>query len=379
MGHTTATTEIEIKCTKASDFVPELNRPYVVKNLLWPGEVGMIAGAPGLGKTTIVAALAAHASQGRNFGGLSVRNTLVIYYAAEDPNGVLRRAYPYTSEPAFDTAPFYVVHDAPNLMNPTHVANITAFCAAKKRQHNADRVLVIFDTLNRCIGEADENSSSAMGTVVSNAGRIARATNASVLFVHHVGNGGSDRPRGSSAFEGNVDPLCILKKAPDTGNRKVVFLAAKKQKNAEEIGPIPFELASYHVGFDDDGDAVTFPMARAMEPKVAAKVRAAANANEKPKKASDSKEARKTDVLRLLKEIAAADPRRAASAVTIGATCGAAFNGDRENPDSLRKAVKRALDALVEEGDIECSPRGYRAFPDDVSGQLEGRVQEGDD
>lgn len=104
--------------TKAGEFRPMINAPFVVKNLFKPGEVAMIAGAPGLGKSTITAAIAAHAAQGRNFGGLSVRNAVVIYYAAEDAYGVLCRAHPYMRDPACAHAPFYVVHGAPNLLDP---------------------------------------------------------------------------------------------------------------------------------------------------------------------------------------------------------------------------------------------------------------------
>lgn len=364
MGYRTTTALPQPLCTRAADFRPELNRRYIVKNLLWPGEVGMIAGAPGLGKTTIVAALAAHVSQGRNFGGLSVKNAVVIYYAAEDPHGVLCRAFPYASNPSFATAPFYVVHGAPDLTDPSCVAKITAFCEAKKAEHHSDRVLIVFDTLNRCIGDADENSSSSMGAVVGNAGRIAHAADASVLFVHHVGSGNSDRPRGSSALEGNLDLLCMLNKAPESETKKVVFLTAKKQKNAQEIGAVPFEVTSHRIGFDDDGEAVSVPVARPMEPRAVAKIACPANKNKKPLSKAD---ARKEDVLRLMKEFAAQNPATVVQATAVGAGCGAAFSEVRDNPDSLRKAVKRALEGLVADGRIEEVDGGYRSSPPAVS------------
>lgn len=364
MGYRTTTTLPQPLCTRAADFRPELNRRYVVKNLLWPGEVGMIAGAPGLGKTTIVAALAAHASQGRNFGGLAVKNAVVIYYAAEDPHGVLCRAFPYASDPSFATAPFYVVHGAPDLTDPSCVAKITAFCDAKKAEHHSDRALIVFDTLNRCIGDADENSSSSMGAVVGNAGKIAHAADAAVLFVHHVGSGSSDRPRGSSAFEGNLDLLCMLNKAPDSGSKKVVLLTAKKQKNAQEIGAVPFEVTSHRIGFDDDGEAVSVPVARPMEARALAKVASPANENKKPRGKAD---ARQEDVLRLMREFAAQDPQAIIPATAVGAGCGAAFSEVRDNPDSLRKAVKRALESLVAGGQIESVGDGYRSHRPTIS------------
>src|SRR6056297_3556873 len=166
--------------TKAGQFRPMINVPFIVKNLFKPGEVGMIAGAPALGKSTITAAIAAHAAQGRDFGGLRVKNAVVIYYAAEDAYGVLCRAHPYMRDPACAHSPFYVVHGAPNLLDPETPEKVARFVSAKKAEHGCDKALVVFDTLNRCIGDADENSSSAMGMAVGNATYIAQSTNAAV-------------------------------------------------------------------------------------------------------------------------------------------------------------------------------------------------------
>jgi len=131
--------------TKAGEFRPLINVPFVVKNLFKPGEVGMIAGAPGLGKSTITSAIAAHAAQGRHFGGLSVKNAVVIYYAAEDAYGVLCRAHPYMRDPACAHAPFYVVHGAPNLLDPETPEKVARFVSMKQAEHGCDQALVIFD------------------------------------------------------------------------------------------------------------------------------------------------------------------------------------------------------------------------------------------
>lgn len=346
--------------TKAGEFRPMINAPFVVKNLFKPGEVGMIAGAPGLGKSTITAAIAAHAAQGRNFGGLPVRNAVVIYYAAEDAYGVLCRAHPYMRDPACAHAPFYVIHGAPNLLDPETPEKVARFVSMKQAEHGCDQALVIFDTLNRCIGEADENSSSAMGAVVGSATSIAQTTNSAVVFVHHVGNGNPDRPRGSSAFHGNVDCLCLLNKASVAGSEKVVLLNAVKQKNAQELGALPFKLSGLKIGTDSDGCTVTVPMATPMEPKAfasAAKVAKAANDNGKP--SHDTNE-RRADIERVLTELAKTDPGSFFSPTEIAARSGSVFNEVRGS-DSLRKAVSRALEALEKAGKAERGKKGYRS------------------
>ncbi|NVJ64531.1 MAG: AAA family ATPase [Flavobacteriaceae bacterium] len=342
--------------TKAGEFQPTINAPFVVKNLFKPGEVGMIAGAPGLGKSTITAAIAAHAAQGRDFGDLSVKNAVVIYYAAEDAYGVLCRAYSYVRDPACADAPFYVVDGAPNLLDSETPETVARFVTSMMAKHRCEQALVVFDTLNRCIGEADENSSSAMGTVVGNAALIAKQANASVILVHHTGIGNPDRPRGSSAFHGNVDCLCLLNEAPQSGASKVVLLNAIKQKNAQELGPLPFKLASLEIGTDDEGYLVTVPMAVPMEPKSFAKSTRAANDN----RSTPSKtEARRADIERVLFELGKTNQGAFFAPTQIAARSGSPFN-DVRNSDSLRVAVRRSLEALEKEGKAERSEEGYR-------------------
>lgn len=318
----------------------------------------MVAGAPGLGKTNVVAAACAHVSQGRNFGGRPVRRGLVIYYGAEDPEGVLKRAHPLLRDPACATAPFFVVHGAPNLMDPDIVPKVRSFVERKKIEHECDTVVIVFDTLNRCLGGADENLASTMGTAIGNADQIAKLTNACVVLVHHVGAGNPDRPRGSSAQEGNLDGLYILKPADECReSEKVVLLVPKKQKNGKPTGPIPFQLKSLLIGRDSDGDDVSVPYAIALEPRAFALPMPTANEN---RKADGVRAERREDLARTLMELSKLEPERFFSRPEIAERSGSAFNTVRENKDSLRKAIGRALDDLVATGLVEAGKDGFR-------------------
>jgi len=344
--------------TRAPDYRPEIDRPYSIKGLFHPKEVVMVAGAPGLGKTNVVAAACAHVSQGRNFGGRPVRRGLVVYYGAEDPEGVLKRAYPLLRDPACATAPFFVIHGAPNLMDPNIVSKVRSFVERKKIEHECDTVVVVFDTLNRCLGGADENLASTMGAAIGHADQIAKLTNACVVLVHHVGAGNADRPRGSSAQEGNLDGLYILKPSEACNSpQKVVLLMPKKQKNAKPTGPIPFQLKSFFIGKDSDGDEVSVPYAVALEPGAFAKLKPAANDN---RKTDNSRVERREDLARTLAELSKQEPDRFFTRPEIAERSGSAFNTVRENKDSLRKAIGRALDDLVAEGLVEVGEDGFR-------------------
>ncbi|MFG6592827.1 AAA family ATPase [Sulfitobacter sp. 1A12157] len=347
--------------TRAPEYQPPIERPYSIKGLFHPKEVVMVAGAPGLGKTNVVAAACAHVSQGRTFGGRPVRRGLVIYYGAEDPEGVLKRAHPLLRDPACATAPFFVVHGAPNLMDPEIIPKVRSFVERKKIEHECDTVVVVFDTLNRCLGGADENLASTMGAAIGNADQIAKLSNACVVLVHHVGAGNPDRPRGSSAQEGNLDGLYILKPADESrDSEKVVLLVPKKQKNGKLTEPIPFQLKSLFIGRDSDGEDVSVPYAVALEPSAFAKSKPAANEN---RKADGARGERREDLARTLMELSKQEPERFFTRPEIAERSGSAFNTVRENKDSLRKAIGRALDDLVAAGLVEEGTDGFRRAP----------------
>ena len=344
--------------TRAPEYQPPIDLPYSIKGLFHPKEVIMVAGAPGLGKTNVVAAACAHVSQGRTFGGRPVRRGLVVYYGAEDPEGVLKRSYPLLRDPACATAPFFVVHGAPNLMDPSVVARVRSFVEQKKVEHGCETAVIVFDTLNRCLGGADENLASTMGAAIAHADQIAKTTNACVVLVHHVGAGNSDRPRGSSAQEGNLDGLYILKSAEQCcAAQKVVLLMPKKQKNAKPTGPIPFQLESFFVGRDAEGDNVSVPYAIALEPSEFANLKPAANDN---RRADNTRSERREDLGRTLTELSKQEPERFFSRPELAERSGSAFNKVRGNKDSLRKAIGRALDDLVAEGIVEARGGGFR-------------------
>ncbi len=73
-------------------------------------------------------------------------------------------------------------------------------------------------------------------------------------------------------------------------------------------------------------------------------------------------EARVAEVSRILAVLSAKEPRAYHQARVLGGLVGEAFETVRANPDSLRKAVRRALDALISAGQVEADGSGgYRA------------------
>lgn len=348
----------------ANSFQINPNRPFIVKGLLLAGQVGMIAGEPNLGKSAIMACIASHVAMGRDMGDMKVKRAAVLYVAAEDPEGILERAYPYMHNAPDGAAAFEVLDIVPDLTDPREVKEFLKYAEAFRDYHQCDDLLIVFDTLNLSIGDADENSARDMSKVFRHAQAIAKSTGAHVLFIHHVGTNDKGKPRGSSAMTGTLDTLLTLLKAEDeTGN--AAMLLQKKQRRIRKGEALAFRVEAFEAGVDDDGDVFTVPMAVPF--KHDASLVCTENQPRKSKGKPAVSSARADEVLRLLKGTAQHDPEKWFSQKEISTLVGGPFNEVRDKQDSLRKAVSRALTMLLKAGSIEKNAEGaYRYDSPDV-------------
>lgn len=342
----------------ANNFQINPNRPFIVKGLLLAGQVGMIAGEPNLGKSAIMACIASHVAMGRDMGDMKVKRAAVLYVAAEDPEGILERAYPYMHNAPDGAAAFEVLDIVPDLINPREVKEFVKYAESFREYHQCDDLLIVFDTLNLSIGDADENSARDMSKVFRHAQAMAKSTGAHVLFIHHVGTNDKGRPRGSSAMTGTLDTLLTLVKAEDeTGN--AAMLLQKKQKRIRKGEALAFRVESFEAGIDDDGETFTVPMAVPFkhDASLAYYEAQAKKSNGKPAVSN----ARAEEVLRLLKGTAKHDPEKWFSQKEITGLVGGPFNEIRDNQDTFRKAASRALATLHKAGSVEKNADGaYR-------------------
>lgn len=339
-----------ISPVSANNFQINPNRPFLVKGLLLAGQVGMIADELNLGKSAIMACVASFVAMGRDMGNMKVNRGAVLYVAAEDPEGILERAYPYMHNAPDGAAAFEVLDVVPDLTDPKAVKEFSAYAEAFREFHECDYLLIVFDTLNLSIGDADENSARDMSRVFRHAQFIAKSTGAHVLFVHHVGTGDKGRPRGSSAMTATLDTLLTLEKAEDDSGAAAMLLQ-KKQKRIRKGRALAFCIESFEAGTDDDGDVFTVPMAVPFRHDNSLTITKEAKSKRSTKPSVSGERA--AEVLRLLKGIAKHDAGKWYSRKEIGELVGGPFNETRANGDSHRKAVSRALESLQNAGSVE--------------------------
>ena len=147
----------------------------------------------------------------------------VIYVAAEGGRGFAARLMSWRKHFGQDLGHLYFVDQAVNLIDAGEVAEFILTISPHKP------VLVVLDTLARCMAGGDENSAQTMGLVVSACDRIREATGAAVMPVHHTGKQGGTE-RGSSALRAAADQVISLENSDD-----LIKVSCEKSKDSREF------------------------------------------------------------------------------------------------------------------------------------------------
>ncbi len=185
------------------DFLVSLNEPYVIKHLIAPGNVCVLVGQPGAGKSTLAPHLAYAVAQGRRVFGMRTTPGRALYITAEDLKGVEKRIgalgmrHGHTDD--------CTVMGCGNLRDPGECAAVFGVVADFKP------ALIVLDTVSAAFAGMDEHTSQDMGQVVQFARRLA-ATGAAVVLVHHPAKNGDGSPRGHGSLNGTLDMTLTLER-----------------------------------------------------------------------------------------------------------------------------------------------------------------------
>ncbi len=235
----------------AHDATPDLEGNWLIKDLL-PAEVpAVMHGHPGCGKTFLATDLGLHIAAGRPWNGLSVEGGLVAYVAAEGGRGIKRRLTAWRKHHDLnDPIPFALLPEAlsiwgdKNDVNPL-IETVLELSAEAEKQPR----LIVLDTLSKTFG-GKENSDD-LASYVANCQRIASATGATVLIIHHrPKDSESSDPRGHSSLKGGVDTVLLVEQG---GPKRVTVV---KQKDGEEGFRVHFDLRPIEIGRDKNDDPV---------------------------------------------------------------------------------------------------------------------------
>lgn len=224
---------------------------WLIKDVLPQGDLLMLFGPSGSGKSFVAIDMAAHIATGRSWRGKRVKKGKVVIIAAEGAGGYGKRmvAWSNYNEVNIDELEVSVVLVPPNFMESEDIAELVATIRIL-----GDVSLIIVDTLAQVTPGANENSSEDMGLTASNCRVLGRATSATVLLVHHSGKDLTRGARGWSGMRAAVDAELEVFYEEGAPTR---MIKVTKQKDGESGLKFGFRLEQMTLGFDRYGDDIT--------------------------------------------------------------------------------------------------------------------------
>ncbi len=235
-------------------------RRYVVKGLIARGDLAIVLGAPGAGKSAFTPLVCQAVASGGYAFGRRTRQGEVLYVAAEDAHG-LRGRMQALGERHSDAPAFVLVEGVSDLFTPGGQA-------ADLLRHVRERrpAVVVIDTLAAANPGLRESESDDMGRVVHFARQLATGENGApgpaVVLVHHTPKAG-DTPRGHSSLNGAADVVILLERDEASG---IVSARLTKNRNGPSAGvEMTFAIESAVIGQDEDGDDISAALAVEVE------------------------------------------------------------------------------------------------------------------
>ena len=231
---------------------PILQRPveWLIKGVLPRGDLGVLYGQSGSGKTFVALDMAMALVQGVPWRGHRVpKQVRVLYVAAEGSGGVGNRIAAYLKTHGIPHPHnLGVMPGAPSLLEKEDLKEVLASVSA------ADGFdVIIIDTFAQVTPGANENAADDMGRALANLRALAAATQAMPILVHHAGKDPSRGARGWSGLKAAADVQ--IEVIRQEGGARVIHV--EKLKDGEDGVRFGFELDVVDLGADEDGDPVS--------------------------------------------------------------------------------------------------------------------------
>ena len=204
-----------------------ISRPPIIGGLLYPGTY-ILAGAPKLGKSFLMAQLAYHVSTGTDMWGFPVQKGSVLYLALEDDYGRLQKRL-YKMFGVETAKNLYFGIEAPSLGDGL-IDLLEGFV-----EEHPDTRLIIVDTLQKVRGSSDGHTYSSDYQDICQLKRFTDSKNLCLMIVHHTRKQQSedrfDTISGTNGLLGAADGAFLLTKAKRTANDAMLDIARRDQQD----------------------------------------------------------------------------------------------------------------------------------------------------
>jgi hypothetical protein len=250
--------------------VPDLTEPlpkYLIKGLLFEGQLGVLYSKYGAGKSAAAVEMCADVARGTPYHGHKTRKGVVVYVPCESPHGFRARLAALLKERGLTMDDFdgnfceIKSRPAPHLLKPEEVQELIT-----DLKPLGPIALIVIDTYARATAGAEENSSKDAGIAVHNCQQLQEQTGACVLLLHHTGKNEALGMRGSSALPGGIDTEIYIERPDEEANFRNVKVG--KQRDLDDHTHLfSFELKKVQLGVDEDGDPITSVVVQEVDQK----------------------------------------------------------------------------------------------------------------
>lgn len=232
----------------------DFNRNYLIKGILPAEAFVSLYGPSGSYKSFSALSWACHIACGVSWDGHKVEGGSVLYVAAEGGAQVAKRVKAW--EQGFDQTVTNLARIDQPIMPSEDDGQwmLIQSCKAIEKETGMPVKLIVLDTLARCFGGNDENSTRDMNSFISGCDYVKQKTGATVMVVHHTGKVEASGARGSSALRAAVDAEYRINRTPEV-EQSFDFINTK-MKDGEPPGARTYSLNSITLAIDDDGDAI---------------------------------------------------------------------------------------------------------------------------
>ena len=343
---------------------------WLIDDMIPEHTTGLIVGESGAGKTFVALHLAGSLAVGKPFFGKKINaRGGTVYVCAEGSFSIHDRIKaefsgsisPHLKSDAgsgremnFSDLPIPVLAGIRNLNDDEHldevIEKILAAADEMQERHGLPLRVVIIDTMLAGVAIDDWNNPAQAQRAMAVLSKIAQATGAVTIGVHHHGKDKSRGPTGSYALTAAADfILSVYRDGDQPGGRR--WLRTTKSRGGETGSSCDFDLASVLVDMDERGNETYCAF---VEPRP----------DGTPKATGDDGgggEAREGRYLTVFKQVFA-DAIKSAQGIefedgkyrgTLKSLLRQKFDAYYgRSDDANRKAFKRALDLLVEQSVI---------------------------
>lgn len=224
-------------------------RQWLVDQLFGVGDIGMVYGQPGCGKTFVVIDMIMSMCLGTKCCEYYdvPRPLRVLYFAGEGGGGLQLRFQAAAKHHGDEQVKgLLICKTVPQLLDGKCADNLIREVQDRAREGIPPPDVIVIDTLHSAADGADENSSRDMGIVLSNVKKLVAEFECAAILVHHTNKGGTAE-RGSSALRGDTSFLLEVGSPPIPGQKSdgivsLGRLSASKIKDAKDHYSLNFNL-----------------------------------------------------------------------------------------------------------------------------------------